>query len=332
MEKTVVVTGANSGLGLACCEALLAENPRLALVMAGRSPRALESEAAALRQRHPGARITVEALDLARLASVRDFAARIGATYPGLGALVCNAGVQFATGYTFGETGAELTFSTNHLGHFLLANLLLGHMAADGRIIFVASGTHDPAQRTGMPPPRIRTAAEAAYPQDAAEPDSPGVRGRRAYTTSKLCNVLAAYEMDRRLRALGRAAPTVNAFDPGLMPGTGLARTYPAVLKAIWLGILPALLPLVRRLVARGNAHTPQESGVSLAWLAIDGAAAGVTGRYFEQREPVPSSAASHDGALARDLWELSVQLTGLRPEESPLARPAAASAVASHG
>jgi len=328
MGKTIVVTGANSGLGLECCRALLAQEPRLTLIMAGRSPDRLEAEAAALRQRHPEARVLVEEIDLARRASVRDCAARIRAGHPNLDALVCNAGVQFSSGLTFGETGAEMTFSVNHLGHFLLANLLVDHLAADGRIVIVASGTHDPAQRTGMPPPRIRSAAEAAYPQRGAESDTPRLVGPRAYTTSKLCNVLTAYEMARRLQALGRHAPTVNAFDPGLTPGTGLARTYSPIIRAVWSVVLPLLRPLLPFVVARGNVNSPRQSGGNLAWLTTDPSVASVTGTYFERHHPAGSSEASHDRALARELWELSVELSGLRPEESSLLRTSPAATV----
>jgi NAD(P)-dependent dehydrogenase (short-subunit alcohol dehydrogenase family) len=331
VHKTIVVTGANSGVGLECCRALLARDPRLTLVMAGRSPDRLEAEAAALRARHPQARVLVEEIDLASRSSVRGAAARIRAAHPGLDALVCNAGVQFSSGPTFGETGAEITFSVNHLGHFLLANLLVDHMADDGRIVIVASGTHDPDQHTGMPPPRIRRASEAAYPQTVAEPDRPRFVGPRAYTTSKLCNVLTAYELARRLGALGRRAPTVDAFDPGLTPGTGLARTYPAFIRAIWSVLLPLIQPLLARVVARGNVNTPGQSGGNLAWLATDPSVAGVTGKYFERHHPAESSTASHDRVLAADLWDLSVQLTNLTAEESSLLRMPAATVTALH-
>ncbi|HEY2385410.1 MAG TPA: SDR family NAD(P)-dependent oxidoreductase [Candidatus Binatia bacterium] len=333
VRKTIVVTGANSGVGLECCKALLARDPRLTLVMAGRSPDRLETEAAVLRRRYPDARVLVEEIDLAGRTSVRDAAGRIRAAHPALDALVCNAGVQFSSGLTFGETGAELTFTVNHLGHFLLTNLLVDHMAADGRIVIVASGTHDPEQRTGMPPPRIRRASEAAYPQTIAEPDGPRLVGPRAYTTSKLCNVLTAYELAHRLEALGRRAPTVNAFDPGLTPGTGLARTYPAPIRAIWSVLLPLLQPLLARLVARGNVNTPSQSGGNLAWLATDPSVTGVTGKYFERHDAATSSDASHDRSLARDLWDLSVELSALSPEDSSLLRtPPAATVTALHG
>src|ERR1051326_5819483 len=99
-QKTIVVTGANSGVGLECCRALLARDPRLTLVMAGRSPDRLGAEGGGLRAGYPHAHVLVEEMDLARRASIRAAAGRIRAAHPGLDALVCNAGVQFSSGPT----------------------------------------------------------------------------------------------------------------------------------------------------------------------------------------------------------------------------------------
>ena len=124
------------------------------------------------------------------------------------------------------------TFGVNHLGHYLLARLLLPAMATGARILFVSSGTHDPMQKSGLPDPRYESAYAVAHDFE------PGAdAGRRRYATSKLCNVFCTYELARRLA--GASDPRlqsirVNAFDPGLMPGTGLARTYPAALRFGW--------------------------------------------------------------------------------------------------
>jgi NAD(P)-dependent dehydrogenase (short-subunit alcohol dehydrogenase family) len=88
----------------------------------------------------------------------------------------------------------------------------------------VSSGTHDPDQWSGMPAPQLQDALSLAYPKDdAAVAGSMQKLGQRRYATSKHCNILCAYELARRLQASGQSV-TVNAFDPGLMPGSGLAR------------------------------------------------------------------------------------------------------------
>jgi len=138
-----------------------------------------------------------------------------------------------------------------------------------------------------------------------------GVAMRRRYTTSKFCNVLFAYELNRRIQD-GRFAAaktvTVNAFDPGLMPGTGLAREYPAPLRWIWDNVLPRALWLLRATVI-ANVHTPAQSGAALAEVAAAPTLAGVTGSYFEGRKVIRSSTDSYDGAAAAKLWEVSEEL-----------------------
>ena len=134
-----------------------------------------------------------------------------------------------------------------------------------------------------------------------AQSGAPSADGRRRYTTSKLCNVLFTYELDRRL-GHGERGITVNAFDPGLMPGTELSRDYPPVQRVAWRVLSPLLhvLPQV---------HTTRVSGARLAALASDARFDGVTGEYFAGRKAVRSSADSYDRDKALDLWETSEQL-----------------------
>jgi NAD(P)-dependent dehydrogenase (short-subunit alcohol dehydrogenase family) len=269
-------------------------------------------------------------LDLASLSSVRGFAEEFAARedLPPLRAVINNAGLQVVNGTTYTEDGFETTFGVNHLGHFLLVNLLLREMSAPARVVYVSSGTHDPKQRTGTPEPRYRSLIELVhpdeYPDPAEEDESLSTVGRRRYTTSKLLNIYATYELDRRLRAEGlstTAAPiTVNAFDPGLMPGTGLARDYSPGARFVWNRILPRLLPLFGLFGV--NINSVESSGRNLARLVLDPKLEGVSGRYFEGEKEIRSSELSYDRANAAELWETSAELANLRTEETPL-RPA---------
>jgi NAD(P)-dependent dehydrogenase (short-subunit alcohol dehydrogenase family) len=210
---------------------------------------------------------------------------------------VCNAGVQVVSGTEWTADGFEMTFGVNHLGHFALVQGLLDELAHPARIVVVSSGTHDPSKHTGMPHPGYTSAADLARPR--AEQSAGD--GRRRYTTSKLCNVLFTYELDRRLGHGGHGV-AVNAFDPGLMPGSGLARDYPPLQRLAWRYLLPALrvLPGVR---------STRTSGRYLAALANDERFDGVSGRYFDGLRPIRSSADSYDGDKALDLWETSERL-----------------------
>ncbi len=325
--RTAIVTGGNSGLGYACAETLL-KDPTAAgpwnVVLACRDPGRAQDAAARLRQvalaAGSSARVEAMRLDLASLASVRAFAEEVtrrleAGELPPLHSLVCNAGVQTGGAKTFTSDGFESTFGVNHLGHFLLVNLLLPRLSAPARIAVVASGVHDPAQKTGMPAPawNAPTALAKGELGAAAAQDSPAKTGRRLYTTSKLANVLFNYELARRLPS----GVTVNAFDPGLMPGTGLGREYPATLRWLWNHVLPRAIPLLRRVVSP-NIHSPSESGAALARLVMERDLTGVSGKYFEGSREIRSSIESYDAGRAAELWKASTALTELRLELEP--------------
>ena len=314
-ERTVIITGGNSGLGYECARSILEAGDGWPVVLAGRSRERSEEAAGRLASETSNNDVRAMVLDLASLASVRRFADEVGShDLPPIGALVCNAGIQFASGTETTEDGFEATFGVNHLGHFLLTNLLLQRLDPPARVIFVSSGTHDPAKKTGMPEPAFEEARKLAFPDLEAGAANPGPIGRRRYTTSKLCNVLCAYELDRRLRADGRSTPEhpvdVFAFDPGLMPGTGLARDYGPAMRFAWSTIGPAIRPLLRMLI--GNVHTPGHSGKALARLVLDQGLAGNGPRYFEVDREIRSSLESYDEAKASELWEGSAELVGL--------------------
>jgi len=248
-------------------------------------------------------RCTVMRLELASLASVRAFVAAYGdAGLPPTHALICNAGLQVVSDTRLTDDGYELTFGVNHLGHFALVRGMLGALADPARIVVVSSGTHDPAKRTGMPAPRYTSAESLAHADPGAELQEPiGVLGRRRYTTSKLCNVLFAYELDRRLRESGSEV-TVNVFDPGLLPGSGLARDYTGPQRLAW----RLLFPLMRVLPGVNSART---SGTNLAALITDERYAHTSGQYFSGLRATSSSAESLDRAKATDLWTTSERL-----------------------
>jgi NAD(P)-dependent dehydrogenase (short-subunit alcohol dehydrogenase family) len=271
------------------------------VVLAARDVRRAERASAEIAAQTGNPNVDAAELDLASLRSVRRFAAEyLAGSRPPTGAIVCNAGIQIIAGLTFTEDGIETTFQVNHLGHFLLVSLLRGSLVRSGRVIFVSSGTHDPDKAPGMPAPRYTSAEALAHPPSDAG-NGAGLEGRRRYTTAKLCNLLCTYELARRL---DRDA-TATAFDPGLMPGTGLARDYGPVQRFAWQYVMPALTPFVPGI------NTAARSGGNLARLAVDPALDGVTGAYCVGRRPAGSSAESYDRRKAIELWEASERLLG---------------------
>src|SRR4051794_21424895 len=167
---TVLITGGTGSLGYEAAKviasAAAAGRRSLTPVITGRDARAAERAAAEL-ESATGSSVRGMALDLGSLENVRRFAkALVSASGPPLRAIVCNAGIQSVSGTMVTADGFEQTFGVNHLAHFLLVRELLPHVVAPARIIFVASGTHDPAKRTGMPAPVYSSARHLAVPDD----------------------------------------------------------------------------------------------------------------------------------------------------------------------
>ena len=231
-----------------------------------------------------------------------------------LQAVLCNAGAQFDGPITYSRDGYEMTFATNCLGHFLLVALLIERVADHGRVVFTASGTHDPDTADGK---MVGKAADpdavalASVGKGGGKPLSTGVR----YTSSKLCDILYAYELDRRLRQADSTIASI-AFDPGAVAGTGLLRTHP---KPVQFLAGTALMQWVMRRMGITQS-TVEFAGAVLARLAVDPAYADGSGKYFQANQGAfsqrRSSEKSYDRMAAATLWADSERLVHLRPDE----------------
>lgn len=320
-EGVVLITGGNSGIGFEAARRLAELGRRL--ILASRNLELTEAAATRICKETPGAEIEALALDLASQDSVRQFAKEIDARDVPLRALVCNAGLQMNSGPQLSPDGVELTIAVNHLGHFLLTNLLLRRLVAHApsRVVVVASGVHDPDLFTGMPKADVRE-MDVLFATGGADPST--YSGLLAYVNSKLCNLWFTYELARRIQASGIASSarplSVNAYEPGLVPGSGLGRDYPTPLRWIWEGLGPGLGRLLSPLVAGIN--TAPQSGRALADVVLDPTLERNSGKYFPSHtrfREAPSSKASYDEARAAELWEASVRSVGLSAAESPL-------------
>lgn len=250
-------------------------------------------------------------LDLTNLTQVRLFAEAVKRALEGtsIHALVLNAG-GFARGCTV--EGYEATFVVNHLAHYLLLRLLWEQMSVGGTVVLTTSGTHDPAERTVVPPPRHANALLLARPELDQDLDrSARTASAHAYAASKLCVVLTVRALaacdDARVRRL-----RVVAYDPGPTPGTGLVRDQRALLRFVW-GPMAAPLRLLMR-----KANTIDDAGRTLYELAL-GKVRPPDGKVYAALRrgrltyPEPSELARRDD-LRDSLWRDSAQLVGLAP------------------
>jgi len=307
----MVMTGGTSGFGLLALSQL--EGPDRRIVIGARRLRTGEG---------------MLPLDLSSLDSVRQFAERVLRAVPHapINALILNAGLHSTNPVARSADGYELTFATNHLGHYLLLRLLMPRLADDARVIVTTSGTHDPAERTGFPPPRHADARLLAHPERDTGIDlsSPVAAGRAFYAASKLANVLTVRRLARLAEEEGRRW-TVLAFCPGQVPGTGLVRDYPAPMRLGWrLAGLLASVPFAARLM---GVNTAQAVAVALAGLA-KGELSVPPGRHYAAvwrgtiTWPNPSELARRDD-VADALWHDSALLVGLSDVDLTLSRNA---------
>jgi len=303
--KTVIITGGNSGLGFECAKAIAHAHQGWHIVLACRSNEKGRQAVDTITSETDNKNVSMLQLDLASLESVRNFVNEYQrVSYPSLKGLICNAGLLVPEGTQYTEEGYELTFGVNHLGHFLLTNILLNHFVEPGRIIVVSSNTHNPGVREGtMAPATYLGAKKLAQPDTEQE-----LTGRQRYTTSKLCNLLFAYELDRRLRKKEKNI-TVNAFDPGLTLGTNLIGGRRSLRRRIlgsWFG---------RKLLERRGivTSTPKRSGEAMGRLLLDSELEKVSGKYFQILEEITSSEESYNQEKAKELWESSKELTNFQ-------------------
>ena len=273
--RTVVVTGGNSGLGLATARALAAAGARV--VLAVRDTARGEQAAAGL----PG-QVEVRRLDLADLASVRAFAQ---AWTGDLDVLVANAGIM-AVPEARTADGFELQFGTNHLGHFALTNLLLPHVT--DRVVTVSSGLHASGQIVldDLNWQRRRYSATGAYAQ------------------SKLANLLFTLELQRRLTAAGSPV-RATAAHPG-WAATNLQSGSGSRLK-------DAAMAVGNRVVAVSSEQGALPTLFAAVADVPGGSYAGPSGPLMRGTPTLAGrSPAASDPALARQLWTASAALTGV--------------------
>lgn len=282
--KTILVTGATNGIGLEAAVAFARSGARV--VITGRDPARIDAALAAIRQRSGSHDIEGLPADFASQAAVRRLADGVLASCPRIDVLVNNAG-SVNPARTLTGDGIETTFAVNHLGPFLLTNLLRDRIVASA-------------------PARIVNVASVAHTRGTLDFDDlnfdHGYRIMRAYSRSKLANMLFTRELAKRLAGTG---VTVNALHPGTV-ATGIwGHGAP---NAGWKRVLySAVFVPVRSFML-----TPERGAQTIVYLAASPEVAGKTGLYFEKNQPKQPAPLALDDDLASRLWNTSAAMTGL--------------------
>ncbi|MDE3089189.1 MAG: SDR family oxidoreductase [Chloroflexota bacterium] len=279
--KVCVVTGATSGIGAETAKQLAQRGATVIIV--GRSAENCKTTVARIRRETGNAAVEYLLADLSSQKDIRGLAQQFKSKYARLDVLVNNAG-GFWMSRQETVDGYEMTFALNHLGYFLLTNLLLDMLiaSAPARIVNVASALHWQARM-----------------------DFNDLQGKRglfnglsAYNQSKLANVLFTYELARRFAQRG-AGVTANALHPGGVRTNLIARN-----GGFFKWVAQPLFDL--------QAISAEQGAQTSVYLATSPDVEGVSGKYFGESKPHRSSPASYDEAAARRLWQVSTEMTGI--------------------
>lgn len=280
--KTVIVTGANSGIGRATAAGIVKLQGRV--IMACRDLSRAEEAAREIRQetRADSSQLVVKQLDLASLTSVHTFCQDIIKEEPRLDVLINNAGI-YQCPYTKTEDGFEMQFGVNHLGHFLLTNLLLDLLkqSAPSRIVVVSSKLYKHGHINFED-----LNSEQSYNKAFA------------YSRSKLANLLFTCELAQRLEGSG---VTVNALTPGIVR-TNLGRHVH----------IPVLVKPMFDLLSRGLFKSPEEGARTSIYLACSPDVDGVQGECFADCQPQVLLDKATDQEVASKLWDMSEVMVGI--------------------
>jgi NAD(P)-dependent dehydrogenase (short-subunit alcohol dehydrogenase family) len=305
---TLLMTGASRGIGRIAVTNILAGDPTVHLVVVARgdSGPALARELA-----QDTSSVSSVSADLGSMSSIRAAASEIAAglergELPPLRGFVGNAGIQYTNALTEAADGYEATFTVNVLANHLFIRTLEKHLAPGSRITITVSDTHfgDFRHNMGMVPGPVWDAPAKLARTAAFDRPATTAAGRTAYSTSKLAAIYHVHELARRLDGID-----VVSFNPGFVPGTGLARNADPVSRFMMGRLLPllSLTPM---------ATSPKDAGRDLADVVL-GRTKAPTGSYVDRTKVARSSDESYDPGREAELWETIEKLTGLLSPES---------------
>lgn len=279
LGKVCIVTGANSGIGKVIAEEIANKSATLIMVCRNRDKPKVAYNDIIGKTKNPNVELMIADISLQK--EVRELADKIKEKYPVIDVLINNAGCM-SFGYEETSEGIEKTFATNHLASFLLTNLLIENIkkSKEARIINVASE----ASKTG----------KINFEDINLKNDYSAFK---AYSQSKLANIIFTYELARRLKEYKNIS--INCVHPGNIPNTKLGQGSKAF--ANYIKTIPKSLIL-----------TPEQGAETTIWLACSEEARCINGGYFYKKNQIRSNPISYDLEIGETLWDLSIKMTGV--------------------
>lgn len=275
-DKICLITGANAGIGKTTALGLAKLGARIVII--SRNKERGEKALKEIASESGNENIDLFTADLASFASIRKLAKEIRSRYDKLDVLINNAGI-FVSELQYTEDKIEMQWGVNHLAPFLLTHLLMDTLkkAGSARIVNVSSRVH------------LRGTIHFNGLNLTSNYD-----GLRAYSQSKLANVLFTYELAARLEGTG---VTANCLHPGGVKTHFVDKNASGFYKVGWILLKPFMI-------------SPTKGAETSVYLASSEEVKGVTGKYFDKCRPKRSSRRSYDKAVAKRLWEVSEELT----------------------
>ena len=277
--ETVLITGGNAGIGLETAKTLAKKGAEV--IITSRSEEKGKQAVEAIRSHSGNQQVSFVALDLSSQAYVKAVADKVGQQHPKLDVLINNAGC-FIGDKTINEDGLELQFATNHLGHFLLTNLLMPNLRAaiNARIINLSSMAHTSVKELDLTDINFEKASYTSW---------------GSYARSKLCNILFTRELGKRLEGAG---VTSYAIHPGGVRTDIGAKNAPWYMKFGWHIMSPFMI-------------TVEKGAATSIYLASSAEVENNTGNYWHKCRQVNGSSLSRNMDLAAKLWNKSEELVG---------------------
>ncbi len=283
-DQLILITGASSGIGLASAKALA--GMKATVVMASRASGQGEQRVDEVRRDTANPNVHYLPVDLSNMQDIRRFVTEFKSRFESLDVLVNNAGIYVSERRTTAE-GLELTFALNHLGYFLPTLLLLDLLK-------------------GSSPARIINVASEAARGGKLHFDDPMLgrySGWKAYSQSKLANIVFTIDLAKRLEGSG---VTVNALHPGgVATGFGQNDTSQGLLRLVFKIIRPLL-------------RSPEKGAETVIYLASSPEVEGISGQYYQDKRLLKPKDMVYDTAVQTRLWQLSEKLCQLSPAENP--------------